>query len=145
MTPDEFKRRALAHLDQCDEADMETWATEQPDADWFADLYTRWGHARAAFPGMGWEEFGKLDAARSRKGKRGRPQRPRTDDKLWLAARDADRIKALWKLLHPGSPRPRPPIHPHDLAAERHGVSRQSLDDRAGRPKERRPKTTARK
>src|SRR5690606_21074948 len=117
--------------------------TEQPDADWFADLYIRWGHARAAFPGMGWEEFCEFDVARSRQGKPGRPQRPRTDDKLWLAARDADRIKALWKRLHPVLPRPRPPIHPHDLAAERHGVSRQSLDDRAGRPKARRPENTA--
>lgn len=146
MSPDEFKALALAHLDKCDEADREEWATEQPDADWFADAHERWGHARAAFSGMGWEEFCQLDAARNRKGRRGRPRHSRAHDKLWLAACDAARIKALWKRLHPSTPRPRPPIHPHDLAAARHGVSRQSLDDRAGRPKARRPdRNTARK
>ena len=143
MSPDEFRAVALAHLDQCDEAEMERLATTQPGADLLAELYTRWNHARAAFPGMGWGEFCAVDAARSRKGKPGRPRRPRSNDKLWLAARDADRIKALWKRLNHAAPRPRPPIHPHDLAAERHGVSRQSLDDRVGRPKARRPKTTA--
>ena len=145
MTADEFKALALAHLDQCDEADRETWAKEQPDGDWFAESHSRWIHARQAFPGMDWEEFCKLDTARKRKGARGRPRGQDTGDKLWLAARDADRIKALWSKLHPARPRPRPPLHPHDLAAQRHGVSRQSLDDRANRPKVRRPKSAARK
>lgn len=143
MTPDQFKALAFTHLDKCDEADREAWATEQPDTDWFATAHARWLHARAAFPGMSWEEFCALDAARNRKGKRGRPERAQIDDKLWRAARDADRVKALWKMLRPGTPRPRPPIHPHDIAAERHNVTRQSLDDRANRPKARRPGNTA--
>lgn len=139
MTPEAFKALVFTHLDQCDEADRESWASQQPDADWFADAYIRWGHARAAFPGMEWEEFCDVDAARNRKGKRGRPVQSRAGDKLWRAVVDAGRIKALWKRLNPTGSRPRPPIHPHELAAERHGVSRQSLDDRASRPKERRP------
>lgn len=143
MTPDQFKALALTHLDKCDEADREAWATEQPDADWLAAAHARWLHARAAFPGMSWEEFCALDAARNRKGKRGRPARLQSDDKLWRAARDADRVKALWKMLRPETPRPRPPIHPHDIAADRHNVSRQSIDERANRTKARRPRNTA--
>ena len=143
MTPEQFKIAALAHLDRCDEADIETLAAEQPSADLFAKLYGRWLHARIAFPGMLWEEFCEVDAKRTRKGSPGRPEGQPFDDKPWFAVRDAERIKSLWKQLHPVAPRPRPPIHPHDLAAERHGVLRQTVDDRANRPKSRKPKTTA--
>ena len=115
MTPSEFKARALEHLDHCDEADKEQWATEQPDADWFADAHERWTHARRAFPGMGWEEFCELDVKRNRQGKRGRPKRSateRADEPLWRAARDADRIKELWATINPMKPRPSPPVQP---------------------------------
>lgn len=145
MTPADFKARALAHLDQCDEAEMERWATDQPGAGMFADLYTRWGHARAAFPGMSWEEFCNIDRSRSRKGKQGRPRGSR-DDKLSRAALDADRIKAFWKAARTDNSRP--PVHPHDLAAERHGFDlqqRQALEDLIRRPRSRRPESTARK
>ena len=143
MTPDQFKIAALAHLDRCDDAEAERFGTEQPGADLFAELHRRYQHARAAFPGMGWEEFNEIDGKRHRKGKPGQSKPPTADDKLWLAVRDAERIKSLWKQLHPVAPRRRPPIHPHDLAAERHGVLRQSVDDRAKRPISRRPKNTA--
>lgn len=141
MTPEEFTALALAHLDRLDEADREALATTQPTASLFIDLFTRWQFARKAFPGMAWEEFGELDAKRERRGKRQRPPRSvdeRADEPLWRAARDADRIKRLWRERHPEQPRPRPPAHPHQIAAERHGVSRQSLDDRMKRPAARR-------
>ena len=147
MTPDEFKARALEHLDNCDEADKEQWATRQPDADWFADAHQRWVHARKAFPGMDWEEFCDLDTKRKRKGQRGRPKRPmaaRADEPLWRAARDADRIKELWASMNPKNPRPSPPIHPHEIAADRHSVRRQLLDEAVNRPNDRRgDRTTA--
>lgn len=141
MTEEEFRSLANAHLDRRDEADEEAIARTQPTAEMFADLYRRWQASRIAFPGMSWEEFGAIDAARERKGRRGRPRRSvdeRAGEPLWKAARDADRIKALWRTLCPSRPRPSPPIHPHDIAAERHGVSRQSLDDRIKRPNTRR-------
>ena len=74
-------------------------------------------------------------------GKRGSPGRPiaaRAKDKNWLAARDADRIKDFWRELRPDRPRPSPPVHPHDIAAERHQISRQTLDDAVRRGKSRR-------
>lgn len=141
MTGDEFRALALAHLDQCDEADREGWAVAQPDADWFADAHARWLHAREAFPGMGWQEFGELEAERSRRGKKERPKRSviaRADEAGWKAVRDADRIKSFWAKLHPDKPRPNPPEHPHQIAADRHGVSRQLVDDRIKRPDTRR-------
>jgi hypothetical protein len=141
MTDDEFNSLALQHLDQCDEADGERLARMQPTADIFIELWTRWQHARRAFPGMSWEEFGRIDAARNRAGARARPKRSvseRADEKLWKAARDADRIKSLWRSMHPTSPRPRPPKHPHEIAARRHGVARQSLDDQMRRGNARR-------
>ncbi|BDI61811.1 hypothetical protein [Qipengyuania nanhaisediminis] len=141
MTAEEFKLLAFEHLDRCDEADREDWAREQPDADWFADAHSRWLQARQAFPGMDWQEFCEFDVKRKRKGKRGRPKRSvsaRADEPVWRAARDADRIKQLWAALHPERPRPNPPVHPHQLAAERHGVIRQTLDDNINRPDDRR-------
>ena len=149
MTADEFRALALAYLDRCDEADDEQWLKEQPDADWFADAHARWLHAREAFPGMSWEEFGELEAKRNRKGTRQRPKmssRARADEAGWRAVRDADRIKAFWATLKPERPRPNPPMHPHQIAADRHGVTRQLVDDRAKRPDSRRvDKIAARK
>ncbi|WP_298813204.1 hypothetical protein [uncultured Sphingomonas sp.] len=141
MTADEFRALAIQHLDRCDEADMEALASEQPNADLFIDLFSRYQHARQAFPGMTWEEFSQIDAARERRGRRGRPNRAseeRADEPLWRAARDADRLKSLWRSLNPATPRPRPPLHPHQIAAARHGVNRQALDDQMRRPTARR-------
>ena len=141
MTPAEFKAGALAYLERCDEADIEKWAREQPDADWFVAAHARWLHAREAFPGMTWVEFGQQEAERNRRGQRGRPKRSdaeRADEPLWRAARDADRIKDWWRSVNTGASLSRPPIHPHQIAAERHGVSRQALDDRIKRPTARR-------
>ncbi|MBW4330050.1 hypothetical protein KY084_04075 [Stakelama sp. CBK3Z-3] len=141
MTEDEFKAAAPAHLEQCDERDIEQWAREQPDAEWFAAAHVRWLHAREAFPGMTWEEFGQLEAKRSRQGQRGRPKRSvttRAAEPLWKAAKDADRIKDWWRDNHTDTPRSRPPLHPHQIAAERHGVSRQVLDEQMKRSNERR-------
>ena len=137
MTPNEFKERALDHLDRCGEADKERWATEQPDADWFADAHERWTHARRAFPGMSWEEFCGLDMKRKRAGTKQRPEmsvRARAEEPGWQAVRDAERIKDLWRRLHPKAPRPNPPAHPHQIAADRHGVPRDLVDDRIKRP-----------
>lgn len=54
----------------------------------------------------------------------------------------ADRMrglfKQLWRTLHPTAPRPRWPVHPHQIAAERHGVNRQVLDEAIKRPSNRR-------
>lgn len=140
MTPDEFKEMALVHLDRCDEADMEKWATEQPDADWFADLYTRWGHARAAFPGMSFEEFGKLDHVRQNPPKRGRPKQgltTRSETPIALAARDADRIKAFAAVI--GYSFEGIEYDYADLAAERHDVDPVDVAERLRRGADRNP------
>lgn len=140
MTPDEFKRRAFAHLDQCDEADREAWATEQPDADWFADAYARWGHVRAAFPGMTWEEFGDVDYERQKPKKRGRRKQglaARGGKPLALAARDADRIKAFAMMIsHVLDDAGGDHV---DLAAERHGVDPVDVAERLRRGASRNP------
>lgn len=144
MTPDEFRVLALAHVEGIEEAELESrmkQAMEGANVERFTDLLGKFHHAQAAFPGMMWEEFEAINRRRRAVQKRGRPPRAvdeRADEPLWRAARDADLIKQLWRKLQPTSPLPRWPIHPHQIAAERHGVNRQVLDEAIKRPRNRR-------
>lgn len=141
MTPEEWRGLATAHLEQLQDAALEKWAVEQPDTDIYVELLRRYNLAAQAFPGMDWRTFSDLDAKFNRAGKRGRPPRSteaRANHPNWRAANDAGILKALWRALNPDTPRKRPPIHPHQIAADHHGIDRQSVDDAVNRPSSRR-------
>ena len=143
MTPEKFKAVVWARLDQLDDADLHAVMPGEKEANMFLGLVDRLANFRQAVADSraSWEEFMAFTLKRGRRGKRGAPGRPaaaRAREKKWLAARDADRIKALWRELNKEGPPSRPPIHPHDLAAERHGLDRQTVDDAVRRPDERR-------
>lgn len=141
MTPEEWRSRAIAHLDQLQDAAVEKWAVEQPDTDLYVELMRRYHLATEAFPGMDWRTFSDLDAKFSRAGKKGRPARPteaRANHPNWRAARDAGILKTLWRALNPDKPSKRPPVHPHQIAADHHGIDRQRVDEAVNRPSSRR-------
>lgn len=141
MTGDEFEAMVLEMLDRLEDRDLEASLPGQNEHDWFLEIAARFSHAKAAFPGMTWDEFQVTGTKRARKGKKGSPGRSvsqRAKEKKWLAARDADRIKVLWQSLNPQNPGCTAPKHPHDIAAQRHGIDRQTVDDAVNRPNNRR-------
>jgi hypothetical protein len=137
MNAEEFKVRALDHLDRLETADMEAAITDQRSVDLFTELHGRWNHARLAFPGMTWEEFSTL--SRKRTAGRGRPkvsELEKGDKPLIRAARDVSRIRELWREM--AGKRRDIPADPIEIAARRHGVDEVELGELVRRPLSRR-------
>jgi hypothetical protein len=137
MNAAEFRARALDHLERLDTAEMEAAITDRRSVDDFAELHSRFRHARIAFPGMTWEEF--LSVGRKRNARRGRPkdsELAKSSKPMVRAARDVKRIRDLWKALG-GSPRDIP-AEPIAIAACRHGVDEAELGELVRRPLSRR-------
>lgn len=141
MTRSEFKALILGQLKLLDEREQEARAVDPATGSLFIGLFERWQHARAAFPGMGWEEFLLIDQRRKRPARRGRPKASPSamaDTPMFRAARDVDRIKALWRDMNSADSRARPPVPAVEIAAERHGVNEDALADLVRRPASRR-------
>lgn len=141
MTPEEWRNRATEHLDRIHAIEGETYAVDQSGLDAFVDLIRRYELATQALPGIDWHTFYDLTQKLYRAGRKGRPSRTedyRANHVNWRATRDAETLKSLWRLMNPDVPRKRPPIHPHQLAADYHGIDRQSVDERINRPANRR-------
>ena len=148
MTPKEWQEFAVAALDRLDDAELEGRVNDPAAVREFMTLVDRFSLAQGLWANLSLAEFQELDVQRHRRGKLGRPKRSslaRADEPLWKAVRDAERLKDLWRSVHPRMPRPRPPIHPHEIAAHRHGVSVQVVNDNARRSGNRKPNLTPKK
>ncbi|MDF2493698.1 hypothetical protein [Sphingomonas sp.] len=134
-----YRAAMLDALDQMDERAEESAATNQQSVDLMVELATRYRHARAAFPGITWDEFIALAQSREHAGKRGRrvqSREERASTPIARAARDADRLAALWAASGEAG---EPPLSQLEIAADRHGVSEEELGERVRRPKSRNP------
>lgn len=139
---EQYRARALEALDQLDERQAEKVVTGQHSVDMlvdYASLLARFRHALAAFPGMTWDEFISLTASRERDGKRGRRKQnleERASTPIARAARDVDRLNALWAASGALGDPPLPHI---ELAAKRQDITEDELGERVRRPKSRNP------
>lgn len=127
----------LEALNLMDERTEEAVATDQRPVDLLVELTARFRHACAAFPGMTWEEFIALAQSRENAGKRGRRVQSleeRASTPLARAARDFDRLAALWAASGGAG---EPPLSHLEIAAARHGVAEDELFERVRRPKSR--------
>lgn len=134
-----YRAAMLDALDQMDERAAEAVASDQRPVDLLTELTARFNHARVAFPGMTWAEFIALAQSREHAGKRGRRVQShdeRASTPIARAARDVDRLKALWAA---SGRTGNPPVSHDEIAAERHGVPEAELLDRRRRPKSRNP------
>lgn len=125
MSPEEWKERAIAHLDR-----IKDYWYEDMTGEVTVELFNRqlrFRHARIAFPGITEVEYKQMLVAFERKGKRGRPEGI-VLRKFWIAADDARSLKELWYNLHPHMPRPRWPIHPNQIVAEHYRLNRGQVD-----------------
>ena len=129
----------LAALDKLDERAAEAIAIEQRPVDLLVELATRYHHARAAFPGMAWDEFIALAQSREHAGKRGRrvqSREERASTPIARAALDVGRLAALWAA---SCKTGEPPVSHEEIAAARHGVTEAEVGERVRRPKSRNP------
>lgn len=134
---EQYRAAMLDALDRMDERAEEILATNQQSVDLFVELEARFRHAAAAFPGMSWKEFLALAQSRANAGKRGRRVQSleeRASTPLARAARDVDRLTALWSASADGGD---PPLSHIELAAARHDVEEDELFERVRRPKSR--------
>lgn len=133
MDKGEWEQIANSYLDFRDIQDE--CATEISDAhceptryyqNLLEQMKEQYGFAKLAFPGMSFDEFLDLYDSRTtpKKMRGGQQKNPslKAGENVWRAARDADRLRGLWKKLHPGNRLPRKPILPEVIAAERNGV-----------------------
>lgn len=134
-----YRAAMLEALDQMDERAEEAVATDQRPVDLLVELTGRFRHARAAFPGMTWEEFIALAQSRESAGKRGRRVQSleeRASTPIARAARDVDRLAGLWAK---SGDLGEPPLPHLEIAASRHGVTEDELFERVRRSKSRNP------
>ena len=134
-----YQAAMLEALDQMDERAEEAVATDQRPVDLMVELTVRFRHARAAFPGMTWDEFNALALSREHAGKRGRrvqSREERASTPIARAARDVDRLASLWAK---SGDLGEPPLPHLEIAAARHGVTEDELFERVRRSKSRNP------
>jgi hypothetical protein len=141
MTADEWRALALFYLEHTDEDRLIGKLNDSSHGEAYLDQVVRWEYAKKALPGITEEQFHEIQELLYTEKRRGRPKRPiedRAEQKIWRAARDAEILKALWKRRNPQLPCPKPPVHPHEIAGERHGYSKQQVDEAMRRPNSRR-------
>ncbi|WP_225206048.1 hypothetical protein [Novosphingobium huizhouense] len=141
MTADEWRAFAMFYLEHSDEERLIGKINDPSSDEAHLDHLVRWNYAKKAWPGITQEQFYEIQELLLTEKKRGRPPRPvqdRAEQKIWRAARDAEILKALWKRRNPQNPCPKPPVHPHEIAGQRHGYSKQQVDEAMRRPNSRR-------
>ena len=139
MNAAEFETLALDRLKRLEDAERHASMPGDREADLFGEMVFRFRHARAAFPGMTWEEFIEIDRRRSSPPRRGRPkmdQVTKAKDRMGQAARDVQRIRAFWREM--GGTARNIPANPIEIAARRHDVIEANLAERVRRPLSRR-------
>lgn len=126
MDEDEWRAEANSHLNIRDVCDSDLRDAHCDPIEFYRELNERFEYARLAFPGMTVEQFIEIDEARNQPPKRrgGQPQDPnvKAQEPKWRAAQDVERLKDYWKTLNLGKKRPKPPLSPEEIAAERHEV-----------------------
>jgi hypothetical protein len=141
MTADEWRAFALFYLEHSDEERLIRELNDPSHDEAYFDHVTRWRSAQKAFPGITEMQFYDIQEMLYTKKRRGRPKHAveeRAEQKIWRAARDAEILKALWKRRNPQKPCPKPPVHPHEIAGQRHGYTKQQVDEAMRRPISRR-------
>lgn len=133
MTSEEWEKQATAYLDWVDEMWPEIFMLTSEFDVQFGNA-TRLRHAYLAAqgndPDLTLGEFKQRERVRTQAGTgAGRRKGSVTEWRRWAAALDARLLKEKWKALNPDHPTKRPPVHPHEIVANKYGITRDDVDE----------------